>query len=76
MAKLPVSVESRVITRAKKYAKLQGVSISGMVEAYLDKVANPPTEVRDTASILRSLRGVLKNSDASDYRTHLEVKHR
>jgi hypothetical protein len=33
MSKLTLSVDSRVVIRAKRYAKQQGVSVSKMVEA-------------------------------------------
>ena len=35
MSKLTLSVDSRVVSRAKVYAKRQGLSISKMVEIYL-----------------------------------------
>ena len=41
MAKLTLSVDERVASRAKRYAKQQGVSVSQMVEAYLEAVAKP-----------------------------------
>jgi hypothetical protein len=39
MAKLTLSVDSRVVSLAKQYAKRRGVSVSNMVEAYLAAVA-------------------------------------
>jgi Family of unknown function (DUF6364) len=75
MAKLTLIVDNRVLSRAKQYAKLRGVSISKMVEAYLAAVAEPPPAT-DAAPILRSLRGVLKNADIREYRNHLAAKYR
>jgi hypothetical protein len=71
MAKLTLSVDSRVVSRAKQYAKLKGVSVSEMVEACLAAVAEPASPVRRSIPILRSLRGVLKNADIEEYRKHL-----
>ena len=76
MAKLTLSVDKRVVLRAKQYAKLRGVSVSEMVEAYLSAVADPPSPAAGTAPILRSVRGVLKNANIDEYREHLAAKYR
>jgi hypothetical protein len=76
MAKLTLSVDARVVSRAKQYAKLRGVSVSEMVEAYLTAVAEPPSPTSDAAPILRSVRGVLKNADIDQYRKHLAAKYK
>jgi hypothetical protein len=76
MAKLTLSVDDRVVSRAKQYAKRWGVSISEMVEAYLAAVAEPPSSVPGAAPILRSVRGILKNADIGQYRKHLAQRHR
>jgi len=70
-----LSVDDRVVSRAKQYAKRSGVSISAMVEAYLARVAEPPSPT-GSAPILRSIRGVLKNADIEEYRKHLAAKYR
>jgi antitoxin component of RelBE/YafQ-DinJ toxin-antitoxin module len=74
MAKLTLSVDERVVSRAKRYARKQGVSVSQIVEAYLEAVAEP-TAAPDTP-ILRSLRGSLKKADAEAYKRHLAAKYR
>ena len=76
MAKLTLSVDDRVVSRAKQYAKRRGVSVSEMVEGYLSAVAEPPSPATGAASILRSVRGVLKNADIDQYRKHLAEKYR
>lgn len=76
MSKLTLSVDHRVVSRAKRYAKLRGVSVSEMVEAYLAAVAEPPSPATRDAPILRSLRGSLKNADIDAYRKHLAAKYR
>ena len=76
MAKLTLSVDSRVVSRAKQYAELRGVSVSEMVEAYLTAVAETPSPSARTPPILRSVQGVLKNADISEYRKHLTAKYR
>jgi hypothetical protein len=76
MSKLTLSVDTRVVSRAKRYAKLRGVSISAMVETYLAAVAEPPSSIPPDAPVLRSLRGSLKKADSGAYRDHLAVKYR
>jgi hypothetical protein len=76
MSKLTLSVDSHVVSRAKRYAKLQGVSISEMVEAYLASVAEPAPGVTGDAPILRSVRGSLKKADIGAYRKHLAAKYK
>jgi len=76
MAKLTLSVDERVVSRAKRYAKRRGVSISEMVEAYLAAVADPPSPADGHAPVLRSVRGILRNADVGEYRKHLAAKYR
>ncbi len=75
MAKLTLSVDDRVVTSAKRYAKQRGLSVSEMVEAYLSAVVKEAPPARD-APILRSLRGSLKKADLREYRKHLVTKYR
>ena len=76
MAKLTLSVDTRVVSRAKKYAKRRGVSVSEMVESYLAAVVEPSSPSASAAPILRSVRGILKNADIHQYRKHLAAKYR
>jgi uncharacterized protein DUF6364 len=76
MAKLTLSVDNRVVSRAKQYAKRRGVSVSEMVEAYLSAVAEPASPSTGAVPILRSVRGILKNADIDEYRKHLAAKYR
>ena len=76
MSKLTLSVDGRVVSRAKRYAKQRGVSVSKMVETYLATVSDPPSPVTRDAPVLRSVRGSLKKADISEYRRHLAAKYR
>ena len=77
MAKLTLGVDDRVISRAKVYAKRQGLSVSKMVEAYLSAVADVPAASSAKATpVLRSVSGILKSTDIEDYRKHLATKYR
>ena len=76
MGKLTLSVDSLVVSQAKQYAKKRGVSVSELAETYLAAVAEPGSAVINAASVLRSVRGVLKHADPRDYRKHLAAKYR
>ena len=84
MSKLTLNVDKTVLARAKRYAKKRGVSVSQIVQEYLDvvggaaaKVASPvQAPVIDDAPVLRSLRGILKSADVGSYRDHLVAKYR
>lgn len=76
MAKLTLSVNDRVVKRAKRFARERGVSISSMVETYLASVAGQDSQPEPDAPVLRSLRGILKKADIEDYRKHLVEKYR
>jgi hypothetical protein len=75
VAKLTLSVDGEVIARAKGYARQHGLTISKMVETYLDTVVEPPVASIDTP-VLRAVRGILKDVDLDDYRDHLAEKYR
>jgi antitoxin component of RelBE/YafQ-DinJ toxin-antitoxin module len=76
MSKLTLSVDDTVISRAKRYAKAHGVSVSKMVETYLAAVAEPTTRVPADTPVLRSVRGILKNANVKDYKRYLATKYR
>jgi hypothetical protein len=73
--KLTLSLDPAVITRAKRYAKQRGVSVSAMVETYLAAVSQP-VDAEKAPHIRRRLQGVLKGADPADYRRHLERKYK
>ena len=76
MAKLTLSVDNRVVSRAKQYAKSRGVSVSHMVETYLASVVEPKQAAGGATPVLDSIRGILKKANGDDYRKHLATKYR
>jgi hypothetical protein len=76
MAKLTLSVDERVIERAKKYAQARGVSVSGLVEQMLDLAASGSGQPDITPPVLGRLRGSIKAVDQRDYHRYLERKYR
>ncbi len=75
MSKLTLSIDDVVVEKAKQYAKSRRVSVSRLVEDYLDLVSKPFKTPADTP-VLRSLRGTLKKASLRAYKRHLERKYR
>jgi hypothetical protein len=76
MAKLTLSVNVMVVERAKRYARAQGTSVSGLVEKMLDMAAAPRERPGEAPRVLAKLRGSLKRGSVRDYRRYLEQKYR
>lgn len=79
-AKLTLKLNKRAIERAKKYAKQNNQSLSGIVENYFNIISNK--EVLDEIEIspnVIELSGILKLSDDMNlkeiYGKHLEQKY-
>lgn len=79
MKKLTLSVDARVVARAKTFAQKRGTSVSRLVERYLDAVSSPAVpEGHDLPPVTRRLLGVLRGQkiDRADYGAYLEHKYR
>jgi hypothetical protein len=57
--KLTLSLDKKVIDQAKKYAKKKNISLSKLIEGYLDKVSSKEKEEPFISPLVRSLSGVL-----------------
>lgn len=75
MSKLTLSVDDKVIGRAKRFAARRGTSVSRLVESYLELVSRPAGEAA-SAPVLSRLRGSLSGVDVAEHRRHLERKYR
>jgi hypothetical protein len=75
VAKLTLSVDPKVVQRAKRYARTRRTSVSRLVENYLDLLGHPGGETEEPP-VLRELRGLLRRGSSSDYRRHVIRKYR
>jgi hypothetical protein len=77
VTKLTLSVDERVIVRAKRYARTRGTSVSKLVEQLLEGAASAADTSGPTATapVLARLRGSLKGASPADYRRYLEQKY-
>lgn len=72
--KLTLSVDERVIERARRYSDRHETSISQLVTTYLSQL-DAPSEPR-LAPWVRRLRGIVPtDTSVEEYRRHLEEKH-
>lgn len=79
MAKLTLSVDEKVVERAKRYAAKQRTSVSRLVESYLDALSRPTgAPDQDLPPITKRLYGILKGAryDREEYIDYLERKYR
>jgi hypothetical protein len=72
--KLTLSVDERVIERARRYSIRHNTSISQLVTRFLSQL-DAPSDSR-LAPWVQRLRGVLpSDTSVEDYRRHLDEKH-
>ena len=78
-SKLTLKLSSEVINRAKLYAKERGVSLSKLVEAYLDSISDKEEGELTLSPLIEGLVGVIKLPENYDYKKErgdaLEKKH-
>ena len=68
--KLTLRLNDRVIERAKKYAKERRISLSKMIESYLDSLTREkrPEKETDITPLIESLSGVIDLPADFDYK--------
>ena len=66
-SKLTLKLDKHVISSAKKYAKKQNISLSKLIENYLNKVTHDEKEVDNITPLVESLTGVIDLNE-NDYR--------
>ncbi len=66
--KLTLRLNKSIIDRAKDYAHNQNISLSKMIEAYLESVTKPKTKIADISPLVESLTGVIRLDDNFDYK--------
>jgi len=78
-SKLTLKLDAEVISRAKQYAKKRNISLSRLIETYLDTISSDKPGAIETTPLVESLGGVIKLPEDFDYRkergNQLERKH-
>ncbi|MBW8325668.1 MAG: hypothetical protein K0M50_12960 [Prolixibacteraceae bacterium] len=78
--KLTIRLKKRVIERAKDYAKNHKISLSKMVESYLESITESQKDEPEITPLVESLSGVIHLSDdfdlKQDYSNYLSDKYK
>lgn len=74
MVKLILSLDDSIVERAKTYAKHRGISVSQLVEIYLNSVAEPAAP--PLAPVLRSVKGIKQQANLEGYRKKMSRKYK
>jgi len=78
--KLTLRLRKSVIEKAKKYANNQNISLSKMIEIYLDSVTASKGKEVETTPLVESLSGVIELEPDFDYKkeysNYLTEKHK
>ena len=70
--KLTLTIEERIIQRAKKYAQQNGRSLSGIIENYLKILTQEEEkEKKEITPLVKSLQGSFKAPKNYDYKKEL-----
>jgi hypothetical protein len=77
-SKLTLKLDANVIQRAKMYAKEQNISLSKLIENYLNALTDDPSKKIKISPLVESLTGVVKlkeEDDKKDYIDYLTEKY-
>lgn len=76
--KLTLNINKGVIDQAKSYAKENSVSLSKLIESYLDSLTRRSEKKSKISPLVNSLTGVIPNrnyDDKKDYKDYLSEKY-
>jgi Family of unknown function (DUF6364) len=77
--KLTLKLEQAIIEKAKDYARLQKISLSKLIEGYLQRITNEPAEAAEITPLVKSLSGIIQLPEDYDhkkeYADHLTTKY-
>jgi hypothetical protein len=69
--KLTLSIDNDVITKAKRYAKNTGRSLSDLIENYLKNITSADDEDFTISPKVKALMGSIRVPEDFDYKTEL-----
>ena len=77
--KLTIKLDRNIIEKAKRYAKSKNISLSRIIESYLNAITRDENKDDDISPFVRSLSGIIKIPDNFDfnknYTDHLFKKY-
>ena len=66
--KLTIRLKKKVIERAKDYAQVHKISLSKMIESYLESITEPQKDKFEITPLVESLSGVINLSEDFDFK--------
>ena len=66
--KLTLSLDNSVIEKAKNYARANNISVSKLIESYLNSLTNSKKEKAEITPLVKSLSGVIDIDKDFDYK--------
>ncbi|MEO7209666.1 MAG: DUF6364 family protein [Chitinophagaceae bacterium] len=76
--KLTLNLDKYVIEQAKTYAKMNSVSLSKLIENYLDSLTKRSEKKSKVSPLVESLTGVIQSGnygDQKDYKDYISKKY-
>lgn len=76
--KLTLNLDESVISQAKIYAKENSISLSNLIENYLDSLTSKNNKKSKVSPLVESLTGVIDGEnieDKKDYKDYLSKKY-
>ena len=75
--KLTLNLDKEIINEAKIYAKSHSVSLSKLIENYLNSLTQKSKEKSSVSALVESLTGIIPNDydEINDYRNYIDKKY-
>lgn len=75
--KLTLNLDKEIIDEAKNYAKSQSVSLSKLIENYLNSLTRTSKKKTTVSPLVESLTGIIPSEydEKNEYRNYIDQKH-
>ena len=75
--KLTLNLDKNIIEEAKTYAKSHHVSLSKLIENYLNSLTRQTKQKSSVSPLVESLTGIIPNdyNEKKDYRDYIDQKY-
>lgn len=75
--KLTLNLDKEIIDEAKTYAKNHSVSLSKLIENYLNSLTRQSKKKTSVSPLVESLTGIIPNDydEKEDYRNYIDKKY-
>ncbi len=66
---MTIKLDKNIIEKAKKYARMKNISLSRMIESYLNTITRESKPDVEISPLVKSLSGVINLPDNFDFKT-------